>query len=238
MIFMNNRYHGRGDEELLKRIKLPVMVLAVSLMLVVSFGGKIERLVNEDEADVIGKVIRSRRSIRRYQQRPVPLEVVREIIEDARYAPSGMNIQPWEFIVVIDTSLVERVYGRLRWLPTRGWPPEGQRPPCYIVVLGNRKLGSRYEMNCAFTVENILLSAWARGLGTCPIGSIEREELKQILNVPDYLDIVLVIALGYPAEEPVAEDARDGDLRPWLDEGGRLHVPKRPLETILHIDGY
>lgn len=195
-------------------------------------------MAQKDEADAVSRTLRSRRSIRRYQQRPVSLDMIKEIIDDARYAPSGMNAQPWEFVVVMDASLVKRVYRCLSWLAIRGWPPEDKRPPCYIVVLGNRKLSSRYEMNCAFAVENILLSAWARGLGACPIGAIKKEGLNRILNIPDHLDAVLVIALGYPAEEPVAEDARGGDVRPWVDEENRLHVPKRRLEELIHIDGF
>jgi len=58
------------------------------------------------------------------------------------------------------------------------------------------------------------------------------------LNVPDILDIVLVIALGYPAESPIVDEVKDGSIKYWLNLNGVLHVPKRRLEDIVEWNGY
>ena len=71
------------------------------------------------------------------------------------------------------------------------------------------------------------------GLGTCILGAINRGKLKRILDIPDNLDIVLVVALGYSAENPVVEEMKSGKIKYWLDPKGVLHVPKRSLEDIV-----
>jgi nitroreductase len=75
--------------------------------------------------------------------------------------------------------------------------------------------------------------AYDEGLGSCILGSVDREKLREILMVPESLAVELVVALGYPAENPVVETVKDGDVKYWLDEIGVLHVPKRDLKDVV-----
>jgi nitroreductase len=83
----------------------------------------------------------------------------------------------------------------------------------------------------------MLLGAVAAGLGGCTIGSINKEDLRRLLAVPERMEILLVLAFGAPAEKIVIEDAPPGAdraaIRYWRDESGTHHVPKRPLEELI-----
>jgi nitroreductase len=104
----------------------------------------------------------------------------------------------------------------------------------YIVTLVNtavRKKGFEYDAGAA--MENMILAAWEEGLGSCWIISVEKEKIAKILSIPEAYKIDSVLALGYPAENPVIEELKDS-VRYWKNEKGVLHVPKRNLKDILH----
>jgi len=70
------------------------------------------------------------------------------------------------------------------------------------------------------------------------LGGIDRVVLRKVLEVPEHLDILILVALGYPAEKQVVDEAEGGNITYWLDENGVIHVPKRPLEEILRWNTY
>ena len=90
-----------------------------------------------------------------------------------------------------------------------------------------------FEYDVGAAEENMIISALAEGIGSCWLLSIDRDRLKAILGVPEGYRIDCVLALGYPAEEPVAEELKDSQ-KYWKDGEGRLHVPKRTLAGVLH----
>ena len=182
-----------------------------------------------------------RRTIRRYQQKPIDEKISDKLINAARVAPSAANLQPCEYIIVNDKSIVDQIFPCLKWagyIAPAGNPPEGERPMAYIVVLLNRtwrKEGG--EVDAAAAIENILLTALEEDIASCWIGSVDRDKLRQILTVPDYCAIDSVVGLGYPNEQSVVEDS-DNSIKYWKDDTGLFHVPKRKLETILHKNKY
>jgi nitroreductase len=187
--------------------------------------------------------IRTRRSVRLYQQIPISFEILRELVDAARLAPSCANVQPLQFIAVWDPEVVSQVFPTLTWAgliaPQRD-PPEGKRPVAYIVVLvdpGIHYFAADGHYDAGAAIENVLLAAWEKGIGACWIRRVEREQLKRILRVPEHLEIDSVISLGYPAERPVTEDANDSTSY-YVDDEGTLHVPKRRLCDILHENHY
>ena len=182
-----------------------------------------------------------RRTIRRFKEREVALDSLKKLVDAGRLAASGGNVQPIEYVVVIDKMIREQIFPHLRWaayIRPRGNPRPGEEPTAYVVMLVNKALrerGYEYDVGCA--AENICLAAVGEGLGTCMMRAIDREEIGQILKVPRPYEVDLVISIGYPKEEPVVEQAVDS-IKYWKDEGGVLHVPKRKLEDILHVDGF
>lgn len=189
----------------------------------------------------VSEAIKKRRSIRRFQARPIPEDVLEKLVEAGRLAPSGSNLQPWAFIIVSDKKMVGLVFPTLAWagyLAPYGTPPEGRRPTAYIVVLQNKII--RAETPCSdlsAAIENILLLAVEEGLGGCWIGSVQRKKLAEILSIPESYYIDAVVALGYPDEESVVEEYK-GDIKYWKDEREIMHVPKRPLKEVLYYNGF
>lgn len=183
-----------------------------------------------------------RRSIRRFKTSPNVSEgMLVKLVDAARLAPSGGNLQPLEYIIVKEKEAREALFECLEWekmVKGGGVPADDKKPPAYIVVLINRnvlKKGGFHEVGAA--VQNILLLATEDGYGSCWIRSADKEKIKNILSIPEYCEVDSVVALGIPAESPMTE-ASNGPLSYWRDERGVLHVPKRSLEQILHRGKY
>ena len=189
------------------------------------------------------EAIQSRRSIRFFKQEPIPEDAMIKLIAVARCAPSAANRQPLEYIIVTGRDRNNMVFDQLGWAayvrPKRN-PPADKRPVAYIIVIINKHhaLTEFAPVDAAAAIENILLAARALGLGSCWVGSVNKEKLKDMIDLPDDYQIDSVIALGYPDEKPVMEDCKTDSIEYYLDENGRLHVPKRPLRSVIHIDKY
>ncbi len=185
--------------------------------------------------------ILSRRSIRRFQQKPINLDLLKKLVNAGRLAPSGANLQPLEYAIVTDKNLCSKVFETIGWAGyiKPKWTPAGdKRPVAYIVVLVRDSISRWFERDVGFASENIVLAAEAEGIGSCVLCKIDKDRIQEILQVPDDLKVDSVIALGYKAERSVAEDMEEDSVRYWRDNDGVLHVPKRKLEDILHINGF
>jgi len=179
--------------------------------------------------------IRSRRTIRKYLQKAVPEEVLLRCVDAARLSPSGANLQPLSYIIVNDQKLLKKVFSTLSWA---GYLPDYQprveeMPRAYIIILLDEEISRTPNHDAGIAAMSISMVAYAEGLGSCILGAVEREKLREMLKVPECLAVALVVALGYPAENPVVEPVKDGDIKYWLDENGVLHVPKRDLKDIV-----
>ncbi|MCK4316045.1 MAG: nitroreductase family protein, partial [Anaerolineae bacterium] len=160
------------------------------------------------------------RSIRRYRPDPVPDEMIEQLLEAGRWAPSASNRQPWTFIVVQDEAIRQQVaqhaaYYVIRWAHV-------EEAPLLIVLCGgtrNRIYRQFLHEDIGLAGSQIMLQAKALGLGTCWIGGLDRKAIAGILKVPDHVEIVGLLTVGFPAENP---DPR----------------PRKPLAEIVHYDVY
>jgi len=186
-------------------------------------------------------LILSRRSIRQFLPEPVPREILKKLVNAGRLAPSGANRQPLEFVVIDEKKVTERIFPYLKWagyINPEGDPKPGHEPTAYIVVVANTGIRKKaYEWDAGAAMENMILTALEEGIGTCWIASVEREEVRKIINLPEGFIIDSVLALGYPDESPVMEDMTHS-VEYWKDDQGRLHVPKRKLDTVLHFNKF
>ena len=185
--------------------------------------------------------ILSRRTIRQFKRDPVDRDTLEPLVNAARLAPSAANLQPLEYVVVDKEDVKRQVFSCLKWagyIAPEGNPKQGQEPVAYIVVLANLQVRERdYEHDAGAAVENMILAAWEKGIGSCWIKSVDKERVSDLLNMPGTYEIDSVLALGYPAEEPRIEDMKDSP-KYWKDKEGRLHVPKRKLNTIIHFNRF
>jgi nitroreductase len=184
----------------------------------------------------IGEAIKGRRTIRKFKQDRIEFSVLKDLVDGARLAPSGANLQPLEYLVVDESERLDSVFETLKWaayLAPYGTPGEGEKPVAYIIVLVNKNVKPHAQYDAAAAIQNILLGAMGYGIGTCWLGAVDREKLACNLNIPGEYVIDSVVALGYPAEESVHEEEQ-GSLKYYRDAEGKIHVPKRRLQDILH----
>lgn len=159
---------------------------------------------------------RSRRSVRAYRPDPVPQETLRDLVEAARWAPTAVNTQPWEFIIITDPDVKAAVGNHARYFGL-GWP-HIHAAPALIAVCARRATPFARD-DCIFAAANIMLAAAERGLGTCWIGGFNEQTIKRLLAVPDDYILPGFCTLGYPAGDTPAP-------------------PKRPLDHMLHADTF
>jgi len=136
-----------------------------------------------------------RRSIRTYQDKPVPREKLEKILEAGRLAPSAKNIEPWHFIAVTDAEKRKALSGGM-------WAKFLAQAPLVIVACGDKKVSPDwYAIDVALAVENMVLTAVSEGLGTCCVGSFSEKDVKAVVKVPENFEVLLMLAVGYIGEK-------------------------------------
>lgn len=183
------------------------------------------------------ELIKSRRTIRKFKQTPLSEAQLLRYVDAARHAPSAGNLQPLKYAVVHSRAMTEKIFPLVKWaayLAPLYNPEEEERPTAYVVVCADTSIRqSDYETDVGAAVENLILSAWADGVGSCFMGAIDRPKIGELLKLPANLKIICVVALGYPAEMPKIVELEDDDIQYYLNDEGTLCVPKRNLEDVL-----
>lgn len=143
----------------------------------------------------VSEAIRLRRSVRAYDSRPVPEDVLTEVLEAGRIAPSAMNYQPWHFIVVRDPDKRKALTdGRYAKFLTQS--------PVVIVGLGDKKVSPTWHVvDTTIALQQMVIAATSKGLGTCWIGSFYEDKVRAALEIPERYTVVAMIAMGYPKEK-------------------------------------
>jgi len=157
------------------------------------------------------EAILKRRSVRSYTGDPIPREDLEKIVDAARLAPSGYNRQPWEFIVVTDRSVIDKLKIAALWMEDAG----------AIIAVVMETSSEFWLEDGSAAVENILIASTALGYGSCWLqGDTEprEEELKELLGVPDEKKLLTLVPIGVPSEWPTRE--------------------KKPLSEVLHWERY
>ncbi|HOZ45347.1 MAG TPA: nitroreductase family protein [Candidatus Hydrogenedentes bacterium] len=182
-------------------------------------------------------ILRNRSYRRFYEEEPIESEVLRELVDLARFSASGANLQPLRFVISNTTEQTVAIFPHLGWagyLSDWPGPVAGERPSAYITILCDKEASASPGCDHGIAAQSILLGAAEKGLGGCMIGSIDRKGLRTTWQLPERYDIVLVIALGKPKETVVLEAVgSDGSIKYWRDENGVHHVPKRALDDII-----
>lgn len=156
------------------------------------------------------EAIAKRQSVRRYLDKEIPPELLGQLLEAARLAPSASNRQDWKFVVVRDSAIREQV------AEAAGQPFIGTAP---VIVAGVSTNPGRimscdvpaYAVDLAIAMTNITLLATARGLGTCWIGAFDQKRVKQKLGIPPEFKIVQLMPVGYPDDSPRPKNRKSKD---------------------------
>ena len=152
--------------------------------------------------DII-EVIKKRRSIREYLDKPIPKEALQNLVDAARFAPTARNVQPWEFIVITEPKTLQKIAAlaeNARFL--------AQAKACIAIFSSDTKY--YLEDGCAAT-QNILLAATALGIGSCWVAGDKKPycgQVSSLLKVPEGFKLVSLISLGYPKSQDVFKIAQ------------------------------
>ena len=161
----------------------------------------------------LDSIIRGRRSVRKYQSRDIPDPVIADLLDLGRCAPSSMNGQPWYFIVVRDAGIKRQLVKiKNKYCPVEKSMYKAdflQDAPVVIVVCVDHERSFNREVeNAVLATANILLGAYERGLGSVYMSAYKREDpevseqIRRTLDIPETVDPITIIPLGYPDETP------------------------------------
>ena len=185
----------------------------------------------------VKEAIFARRTIRKFTREKVTEEQLLTLIDCARVAAYGANMQPLKFRPVTDDGELDSVFPHIKWAGylKDGAPKDGERPTAYIAVYGdlNIRANGAFETDAGAAVTNMMLEAVELGLATCWLGAINREKISEILGAPENLTLLYLLAVGHPAQESRIIDMRGGDVKYFIDSDNAVNVPKRSLEEIL-----
>lgn len=182
-------------------------------------------------------LVRRARSVRRFDASdPVGRDTLTELVNLARLAPNGNNMQELRFRVVSEPDELDATFATLSWAARlRDWvgPEPSERPTGYIVVCVAEPVSPIRPVDTGIAAQTMMLGAASVGLGCCMIKSF-RPELTQALDLPEGMAIQLVLAVGKPAERVVVDSMdEEHGVAYWRDAEGTHHVPKRALEDVL-----
>ncbi len=142
-------------------------------------------------------VFLSRRSVRRYEQKEIPKDVLEKILEAGRQAPSVANRQPWHFIVLNDPEIKKE--------SSKGLFSRFIKDSLVTIVGCANKdfVAGKYSIvSTTIALQNMVIAAWAMGVGSCWIGDFDEEKVKKSLGIPERWNVVAFVSFGYPAEKP------------------------------------
>jgi len=156
----------------------------------------------------VHELIKTRRSVRAYQDRAIPDDVLKRVLESARWAPSARNAQPWKLVLVRDGERRRRLAKAAREQMFIAQAP--------LVVVAVALDPERvftcgvpgYPVDVAIAADHLSLAATGEGLGTCWIAAFDQEEVAGIIDLPADQKAVVLMPVGYPADEPVERERK------------------------------
>lgn len=183
------------------------------------------------------QAVRQRRSIRRFEARPLPHGALVSMLEAARLSPSGANRQPLRFAIVTDSATRGRVFPHTHWarlVPDgSAGPSERTQPMGYFFLLADGPVSTMTECDAGAAAMSIMLTAESMGIASCWLASVDRKEIMDILGLDaDRYTLHTAVALGYPAMQSKAVAMQDDSTAYYLEAPDMLCVPKRRAEDI------
>lgn len=165
------------------------------------------------------KLVKNRYSVRKYKEKDVEREVLEEILETIRNAPSAVNYQPWHFTVVMDDVTKEKL--------AEAYPVEWiKKAPVIIVAIGDHSKSwvrddekDFCDIDVAIAVDHLSLAAVEKGLGTCWVCAFDKVMVGKVLDLPEHLEPIALLPLGYPIDQEVRAKKRKSldEIVSWIE---------------------
>ena len=185
----------------------------------------------------IMELLAGRRTYRRFLQKPVPAGVVADMVEAVRLSSCGANRQAIRLVVVQSPAMVAKVQPLVKWAaylpPEQGVPKPGEQPVLFVAVVQDASIPGDKDSDAGIALANLTLAAWAKGVGSCIMGAIDRPRLTELLGLSENEKLHSMVALGYPAHASrVVPLTGATGVKYYLDENRDYCVPKRAAADI------
>jgi nitroreductase len=159
------------------------------------------------------EAVRTVLAVRTYQDKPVPQDIIRRILEAGRLTGSSMNRQPWHFIVVQDSDTLRRLgalaqYGRYI----------AQAPLAIVVAVEKTRFA---VSDASRAIQSMILTAWSEGVGSNWVGFLGLSEINSLLGIPGDLDVLAILPFGYPTKDI-----------------GKGKKQRKPLSEVAHLERF
>ena len=194
----------------------------------------------KSDFEILKELLQKDRSIRRFDEsKSIKKETLTSLIDLCRYCASGRNLQPLKYKIISEKDMNEAIFPWLGWAGyLKEWPgpEEGERPTAYLIQCLDKNITENLLCDDGLQLQAITLGAIAQGIGACIIKSFNSKKIREILDLPDNLEITYIVALGYPVEKVVIEEM-DSNLEDgfyyYRTEDKVHHVPKRNLKELI-----
>ena len=193
--------------------------------------------------DNLFKIISTRRSIRRFDsKRSIAQEILKDIVKLGSLAPSRLNMQPWQFIVINEEDSKSKIFENILWgsknPANKIFSDINHAPNSYVVILVDEKImRAGYEYELGACAENMMVYAWSLGIGSVWIHSLDKEKITSCLEIPAEIKLNSIIALGYPDHMSEVVELNDSYTYSVNDQNN-LTVPKRDIDKIVFYNLY
>lgn len=185
-------------------------------------------------------LVRANRSFRGYDHsRKVTREELLKLAEAARLCPSSVNVQPLKYYLAWMPEVVATIQAETKWargLPEMTLPHPGKEPMAFVVICQDTDIDpnlSRFQRDVGIVAQTMLLAAVEMGLGGCMIGNFNAGSVHDVLELPENIRPMLIVAIGKPDEEVILTDVAGGKTGYYRDAQDRHYVPKRALQEVI-----
>ncbi len=182
-------------------------------------------------------LVKEARSCRRFQENDrLGPDALAWLVDCARLCPCARNAQVLRYVAVESKQVCDAIFPQTRWAGVLKWdgPIAGERPTGYIAILAPEKCTKLVHMDVGIAAQTIQLAAQSKGIGCCMHASFNPKECMNIFEVPEGMEIALILGLGVEKERRALTDMpEDGSFSYWRDDEGIHFVPKRSLQEVL-----
>ncbi len=182
------------------------------------------------------EAVKARHTIRKFSQEQPKRDDLLQIIDCARLAPCGANMQPLKYAIVTDEEKRRSLYPFIRYAGyLKDWNPTFEEcPPAFIVIVNDTGIRPTASCECdsGIALMSMSLAAQELGYGSVCLGGIDRKEIKEALRLDEKYDVAYLLGVGYPAQTGETFECT-GDVKYYFDENGNVHVPKRAMGEVL-----
>ena len=185
----------------------------------------------------IMETLAARRTYRRFAQKPVPQDVVEDMVEALRLSSCGANRQAVKLVVVQSPEMVAKVHPLVKWAgylpPEQGTPKADELPTLYVAVVQDTSIPGDLATDTGILMANMTLAAWDKGVGSCIMGAINKPALTELLGITEPEKLAFMVAFGYPTHAArVVPMTPETGVKYYLDENRDYCVPKRSSDEI------